>query len=153
MKSKDLPPGPSWSKALAVIRQHDPETAEALKWKRGFVLDLLGEGFKTKEGRLLCLKVFARLESQALDLYEQLRRGGYDLDRCSVVEGPYTEAMEAGADERSEHHRHLIAAPDCKELPPEVIALMENLPECCVLAMREVLEAMLRAKRATDAKW
>jgi len=64
------------------------------------------------------------------------RRGGYDLDRCSVVEGPYTEAMEAGADERraivewlntgpvrhaadlagmverGEHHRHLAAAPD-----------------------------------------
>jgi len=36
-------------------------------------------------------------------------------------------------------------------LPPEVIALMENLPACCVWALRDVLEAMVRAKReATD---
>ena len=39
------------------------------------------------------------------------------------------------------------------DLPPEVVALMENLPACCVLALREVFEAMLRAKKeATDAK-
>ena len=37
------------------------------------------------------------------------------------------------------------------DLPPEVIALIKDLPECCVLALREVFEAMLRAKKeATD---
>lgn len=33
------------------------------------------------------------------------------------------------------------------DLPPEVVELMENLPACCALALREVLEAMLRAKK------
>jgi len=63
----DLPPGPTWSEALAVIRRHYPKTADRLNHHHCV-------------SRLLSLRggvpqiALAELESEALDLYEQLRQ-------------------------------------------------------------------------------
>jgi len=35
-------------------------------------------------------------------------------------------------------------------LPPEVIAMVRELPECCFQALRDVLEVMLKAKINLD---
>jgi hypothetical protein len=69
----NLPPGPTWAEALAVIRRHDPETAQRLAAERLRITRLS-----------IHRTALARLESQALDLFEQLSQDG---DRSSVAAG------------------------------------------------------------------
>jgi len=56
----DLPSGPTWAEALAVIRQHDPAAAQRLAAERLRITRLS-----------IHRTALARLESQALDLYER----------------------------------------------------------------------------------
>jgi len=69
----DLPPGPTWAEALAVIRRHDHAAAQRLAAERLRITRLS-----------IHRTALARLDSQALDLLEKLRQDG---DRSSVAAG------------------------------------------------------------------
>jgi len=73
MKSEDLLPGPTWAEALAVIRRHDFAAANRLAAERLRITRLS-----------IHRTALARLESKALDLFEQLSQDG---DGPSVTAG------------------------------------------------------------------
>ena len=71
--SCELPPGPTWDEALAVIRRHSPEAAERLMQRR-YALRHRALHEDTIYVFPLCHhRALVRLESEVLDLYEQLR--------------------------------------------------------------------------------
>ena len=78
MKSENLPAGPTWAEALAVIRQHDWQTANRLEnhryllYSRAWsVAHRMGVAYSDANRKISQSTALARLESEALDLYEQ----------------------------------------------------------------------------------
>jgi len=65
----DLPPH-TWAEAIDLIRQHDPETAEQLNSRYVSALRL----FEKKDAGFFEMLAVLRLGTEALDLYEQLRK-------------------------------------------------------------------------------
>ena len=71
MPSEELPPGPTWDEAIAVIRQHDGQTANRLEHDRYLVIS---RAWSPATWAISQSTALARLESQALDLFEQINR-------------------------------------------------------------------------------
>jgi len=66
----DLPPGPTWSEAIAVIRRHDFAAANRLEHGRYLVIS---RAWSPATWAISQSTALARLESEALDLYEKMR--------------------------------------------------------------------------------
>jgi len=79
MTSEELPPGPTWGDALRLIRQHDFAAANRLEKHRYLlysrawaVANRLGVAYSDANRKISQSTALARLESEALDLYEKL---------------------------------------------------------------------------------
>jgi len=78
MTSEELPPGPTWDEALRLIRQHDWQTANRLEKHRYLLYSRawsaakrLGVTYSDANRKISQSTALARLESEALDLYER----------------------------------------------------------------------------------
>jgi len=69
----DLPPGPTWDEALRLIRQHDWQKANRLEHDRYLAISRAWSSATWAIGQSTAL---ARLESEALDLFQKLSQNG-----------------------------------------------------------------------------
>jgi len=96
VKSEELPPKPTWTDALSAIASRNPRIARDLKRQR----KSLAQAFNGDVSRLgwngaivLHTWCIARLESEALDLFEKLRQDG-DRSTVAALESREVESRE-----------------------------------------------------------
>ena len=100
MTSEELPPGPTWSEVIAVIRQHDWQTANRLEnhryllYSRAWsVAHRMGVAYSDANRKISQSTALAELESEALELFEKLRQDG-DRSTVAALESRGVESRE-----------------------------------------------------------